>query len=72
MTLKTVHLACSIRCSNRLPEETVSPNTYFAFTPLLTAASVGTIDYNSALEPVRRYPEVVRFLSFPTPSFSGT
>ncbi|TKA56142.1 hypothetical protein B0A53_01432 [Rhodotorula sp. CCFEE 5036] len=36
----------------------ISPNTYFAFTPLLSAASVGTLDYNSALEPVRRYPEV--------------
>ncbi|GEM10142.1 NADH dehydrogenase [Rhodotorula toruloides] len=29
----------------------ISPNSYFAFTPLLASASVGTIDYNSALEP---------------------
>ncbi|GAA5876100.1 hypothetical protein JCM8547_002636 [Rhodosporidiobolus lusitaniae] len=32
----------------------VSPNTYFAFTPLLASAAVGTIDFNSALEPVRK------------------
>ncbi|GAA6016866.1 hypothetical protein JCM8202_004459 [Rhodotorula sphaerocarpa] len=36
----------------------ISPNTYMAFTPLLTSASVGTVDFNSTLEPVRRYNEV--------------
>ncbi|GAA5838735.1 hypothetical protein JCM9279_003844 [Rhodotorula babjevae] len=35
----------------------VSPNSYFAFTPLLAGAAVGTIDYNSALESVRNYPD---------------
>ncbi|CEQ40151.1 SPOSA6832_01729, partial [Sporobolomyces salmonicolor] len=35
---------------------TVSPNTYFAFTPLLASASVGTIEYDACLEPVRRWP----------------
>ncbi|GAA5922810.1 hypothetical protein JCM1841_000715 [Sporobolomyces salmonicolor] len=34
----------------------VSPNTYFAFTPLLASASVGTIEYDACLEPVRRWP----------------
>lgn len=38
----------------------ISPNSYFAFTPLLASASVGTIDYNSALEPVRRFHDIVR------------
>ncbi|GAA5889262.1 hypothetical protein JCM8208_007821 [Rhodotorula glutinis] len=35
----------------------VSPNSYFAFTPLLAGAAVGTVDYNSTLEPVRAYPD---------------
>ncbi|GJN92748.1 hypothetical protein Rhopal_005786-T1 [Rhodotorula paludigena] len=39
----------------------VSPNTYFAFTPLLAGASVGTVDFNSTLEPVRRYPDVTYY-----------
>ncbi|GAA5988616.1 hypothetical protein JCM11641_005183 [Rhodosporidiobolus odoratus] len=39
----------------------VSPNTYFAFTPLLASAAVGTVDYNSTLEPVRKY-EQARYL----------
>ncbi|BGP18029.1 hypothetical protein JCM10213v2_006079 [Rhodosporidiobolus nylandii] len=29
----------------------ISPNTYFAFTPLLASASVGTVAYSSTLEP---------------------
>ncbi|GAA6017024.1 hypothetical protein JCM10207_001460 [Rhodosporidiobolus poonsookiae] len=33
----------------------IGPNTYFAFTPLLASAAVGTIDFNSALEPVRKF-----------------
>ncbi|GAA5914968.1 hypothetical protein JCM6882_001948 [Rhodosporidiobolus microsporus] len=40
--------------SNRYDVTIVSPNTYFAFTPLLASAAVGTVDYNSALEPVRK------------------
>ncbi|GAA5928105.1 hypothetical protein JCM3775_002818 [Rhodotorula graminis] len=35
----------------------VSPNSYFAFTPLLAGAAVGTVDYNSTLEPVRAFPD---------------
>lgn len=38
----------------------VSPTEYFVFTPLLSGAAVGTNDFNSVIEPVRRYPEVVR------------
>ncbi|KAM0790064.1 hypothetical protein ACM66B_005392 [Microbotryomycetes sp. NB124-2] len=33
----------------------VSANTYFAFTPLLASASVGTIEFRACLEPVRRF-----------------
>jgi len=33
----------------------VSANTYFAFTPLLASCAVGTLEYRSALEPVRAY-----------------
>lgn len=33
----------------------VSPNTYFAFTPLLASTAVGTLEFRCALEPVRRY-----------------
>ncbi|GAA5977310.1 hypothetical protein JCM10908_004933 [Rhodotorula pacifica] len=36
----------------------ISPTEYFVFTPLLSGAAVGTNDFNSVLEPVRRYPEV--------------
>ncbi|KAK4051019.1 hypothetical protein OIV83_003148 [Microbotryomycetes sp. JL201] len=33
----------------------VSANTYFAFTPLLASAAVGTIEFRACLEPVRRF-----------------
>lgn len=60
MSSRTLNLFLSL--------EAVSPNTYFAFTPLLAGASVGTVDFNSTLEPVRRYPDVVRrFRSFSVP-----
>ncbi|GAA5967379.1 hypothetical protein JCM8115_006122 [Rhodotorula mucilaginosa] len=36
----------------------ISPTEYFVFTPLLSGAAVGTNDFNSVIEPVRRYPEV--------------
>ncbi|GAA5822434.1 hypothetical protein JCM11251_006336 [Rhodosporidiobolus azoricus] len=39
---------------NRYDVTLCSPNTYMAFTPLLASAAVGTVDYNSALEPVRK------------------
>ena len=42
----------------------VSPTEYFVFTPLLSGAAVGTNDFNSVIEPVRRYPEVVRACLF--------
>lgn len=38
---------------------TVSPNTYFAFTPLLASTAVGTLEFRCALEPVRRYGDSV-------------
>lgn len=37
----------------------VSPNTYFAFTPLLASTAVGTLEFRTALEPVRRYGDRV-------------
>ncbi|ORY77229.1 pyridine nucleotide-disulfide oxidoreductase-domain-containing protein [Leucosporidium creatinivorum] len=37
----------------------VSPNTYFAFTPLLASTAVGTLEFRCALEPVRRYGDSV-------------
>ncbi|KZT63442.1 FAD/NAD(P)-binding domain-containing protein [Daedalea quercina L-15889] len=37
----------------------VSPNNYFNFTPLLASCCVGTLEFRSAVEPVRRYtPQV--------------
>lgn len=39
----------------------MSPNSYFAFTPLLAGASVGTVDFNSCVEPVRRYGSDVTY-----------
>ncbi|KAK4051704.1 hypothetical protein OIO90_004654 [Microbotryomycetes sp. JL221] len=33
----------------------VSQNTYFAFTPLLASAAVGTVEFRATLEPVRRF-----------------
>ncbi|CAG9937651.1 unnamed protein product [Clonostachys rosea f. rosea IK726] len=32
----------------------ISPRSYFVFTPLLASASVGTIEFRAAIEPVRR------------------
>ncbi|KAM0750986.1 FAD/NAD(P)-binding domain-containing protein [Meredithblackwellia eburnea MCA 4105] len=37
----------------------ISPNSYFAFTPLLASTAVGTLEFRCALEPVRRYGERV-------------
>lgn len=37
----------------------ISPNTYFAFTPLLASTAVGTLEFRCALEPVRRYGDRV-------------
>ena len=31
----------------------VSPNNYFNFTPLLASCCVGTLEFRSAIEPVR-------------------
>ena len=31
----------------------VSPRSYFAFTPLLASTSVGTLEFRTALEPIR-------------------
>lgn len=40
----------------------VSPRNYFLFTPLLPSAAVGTVEFRSILEPVRRRHREVRFL----------
>jgi len=39
----------------------VSPRNYFVFTPLLAAASVGTVECRSILEPIRSANPTVRF-----------
>ncbi|GAA6015423.1 hypothetical protein JCM11491_000426 [Sporobolomyces phaffii] len=36
----------------------VSPTSHFAFTPLLAGAAVGTIEYDCAIEPVRKYTDI--------------
>ncbi|KAK0722419.1 pyridine nucleotide-disulfide oxidoreductase-domain-containing protein [Lasiosphaeria miniovina] len=36
----------------------VSPRSYFVFTPLLASTSVGTLEFRTILEPVRRLPQV--------------
>ncbi|EKM78363.1 NDE2, mitochondrial external NADH dehydrogenase [Agaricus bisporus var. burnettii JB137-S8] len=33
----------------------ISPTTYFNFTPLLASTAVGTLEFRTAIEPVRRY-----------------
>ncbi|TBU63386.1 FAD/NAD(P)-binding domain-containing protein [Dichomitus squalens] len=38
----------------------LSPTNYFNFTPLLASCSVGTLEFRSAIEPVRRYTPEVR------------
>lgn len=40
----------------------VSPRSYFVFTPLLADAAVGTLEFRTALEPVRRKNSGVSFL----------
>lgn len=39
----------------------VSPRSYFAFTPLLASTSVGTLEFRTALEPVRSRRSNVNF-----------
>ncbi|KAF7292785.1 FAD/NAD(P)-binding domain-containing protein [Mycena indigotica] len=40
----------------------VSPTNYFNFTPLLASCAVGTLEFRSAIEPVRRYtPQVTAY-----------
>lgn len=36
----------------------ISPRNYFTFTPLLPSTSVGTLEFRSAIEPVRQSPEL--------------
>ncbi|KAF2102001.1 hypothetical protein NA57DRAFT_64631 [Rhizodiscina lignyota] len=40
----------------------VSPRSYFVFTPLLASTSVGTLEFRTALEPVRSITKPVEFL----------
>ncbi|KAF6760448.1 nad(p)h dehydrogenase b1 [Ephemerocybe angulata] len=39
----------------------ISPNTYFNFTPLLASTAVGTLEFRTAIEPVRRYAPDIRY-----------
>ncbi|KAK4140335.1 pyridine nucleotide-disulfide oxidoreductase-domain-containing protein [Dichotomopilus funicola] len=39
----------------------ISPRSYFVFTPLLASTSVGTLEFRTILEPVRRIPGKVGF-----------
>lgn len=39
----------------------ISPRSYFVFTPLLASTSVGTLEFRSILEPVRRLPGKIGF-----------
>ncbi|KIP09949.1 hypothetical protein PHLGIDRAFT_28766 [Phlebiopsis gigantea 11061_1 CR5-6] len=45
---------------NRWNVTMVSPSNYFNFTPLLASCSVGTLEFRSAVEPVRRYTPQVK------------
>jgi NADH dehydrogenase FAD-containing subunit len=40
----------------------VSPRSYFVFTPLLASTSVGTLEFRTALEPVRSRRKPIEFL----------
>ncbi|KAF8580746.1 FAD/NAD(P)-binding domain-containing protein [Ramaria rubella] len=49
-------LSCALMSETHSIDVTVlSSNTYFAFTPLLASCAVGTLEYRTALEPVRAY-----------------
>ncbi|KAI9799165.1 MAG: hypothetical protein M1833_004205 [Piccolia ochrophora] len=39
----------------------ISPRSYFVFTPLLASCSVGTLEFRTALEPVRRRAKEIEF-----------
>lgn len=39
----------------------ISPNTYFNFTPLLASTAVGTLEFRTAIEPVRRYAPKIHY-----------
>ncbi|KAL2263047.1 hypothetical protein VTK26DRAFT_8411 [Humicola hyalothermophila] len=39
----------------------ISPRSYFVFTPLLASTSVGTLEFRTILEPVRRLPGQIGF-----------
>ncbi|KAL2156157.1 hypothetical protein VTH82DRAFT_902 [Thermothelomyces myriococcoides] len=39
----------------------ISPRSYFVFTPLLASTSVGTLEFRTILEPVRRIPGKIDF-----------
>ena len=41
----------------------VSPRNYFVFTPMLAAASVGTVDVRSITEPIRIANPCVKYVS---------
>jgi len=36
----------------------ISPRSYFVFTPLLASTAVGTLEFRSILEPIRRLPDI--------------
>lgn len=41
----------------------VSPRNYFIFTPLLAAASVGTVDVRSITEPIRMANPCIKYVA---------
>ncbi|RXW23234.1 hypothetical protein EST38_g2629 [Candolleomyces aberdarensis] len=46
---------------NKWDVTVISPNTYFNFTPLLASCAVGTLEFRTAIEPVRRYAPKVTY-----------
>lgn len=50
-------------CPKKYQTLVISPRSYFVFTPLLASTSVGTLEFRTALEPVRsRYKPNVEFI----------
>lgn len=44
----------------------ISPRNYFLFTPLLPSTTVGTTEFRSIIEPIRRYPGLRFFQAYAT------
>ena len=55
---KVSHHSMMLYCRTNIPQDkyqvsVISPKNYFTFTPLLPSTSVGTLEFRSAVEPVR-------------------